>query len=111
QAQTGVLGLFPGFDQARLDSAATYLHEVLRLEPPESFLSSEARYLLGKTELARGNVDAAREAFLQVRGRRRPEATELLERLEAYWPSAPESGVGVQHDGHDEHQHVLAVAL
>ncbi len=83
-AQNSFIGLFPTFDEYRLDSAATILNEVVRLEPPESFLSGEASFLLGKAELARGNIDAASHAFSHVvatGGRRAPEARRILAEL------------------------------
>ncbi len=63
ESETSFLGLFPRYDATRLAAASDRLQEVIRQEPPESFLSGEASYLLGKTELARGNVAEAREAL------------------------------------------------
>lgn len=83
-AQTSFLGLFPTFDDARLHRAAALLNEVIRTEPEESFLATEAAFLLGKTELARGNVDAAEQALSRViasGGRKAPEARRILEGL------------------------------
>lgn len=83
-AQSSYLGLFPGYDAARLDSAATLLRATLEDEPDASFLAGEAMFLLGKTELARGNLDAAKDAFERVisaRGRKTAEARRLLEEL------------------------------
>lgn len=83
-AETSFIGLFPGFDDARLDSAAVLLNEVISSEPAESFLAGEAAFLLGKTELARGNRDAASQAFgrvLVTGGRRAPEARRILVEL------------------------------
>ena len=83
-AHKSSLGLFPRYDAARLDSAAALLRATIEDEPEGSFLAGEATYLLGKTELARGNLDAAREAFERVmaaRGRRSAEASQLLDEL------------------------------
>lgn len=65
-AETSFIGLFPSYDQTRLDSAAGMLSQVIAYEPDGSFLEGEASYLLGKTELARGRLDAADEAFARV---------------------------------------------
>lgn len=80
-AETSFIGLFPTFDKGRLDSAAALLNSVIRIEPSESFLAGEAAFLLGKTELARGNIDAASQAFSRViaaGGRKAPEASRIL---------------------------------
>ncbi len=80
-AQTSFVGLFPTFREASLDSAATLLNEVIRSEPAESFLAGEAAFLLGKTELARGNVEAAEQALRHVissGGRKAPDARRML---------------------------------
>lgn len=85
-AETSFFGLFPHFDQERLDRAAALLHRVLDLEPPETFLAGEASFLLAKTELARGNIDAAREALDQVSvkfGRHSEAAERLLVSIDA----------------------------
>lgn len=83
-AETSFLGLFPRFRQAPLDSAAALLHEVIAQEPDDSFLSDEAHYYLGKTELARGNVEEARSALERVAqspGMRAGEARALLDQM------------------------------
>ncbi len=90
QSEFSYLGLFPSFDDARLDSAAFMLREVIASEPAESFLAGEAAYMLGKTELARGEIGAAREALSQVvalGGRQAEEARDLLSEIEeCCWP-------------------------
>lgn len=83
-AQKSFVGLFPSYDVQRLDSAATLLRATVEGEPEASFLAGEATFILGKTELARGNLDAAENAFRRViafRGRRSPEAGRLLEEI------------------------------
>ncbi len=85
QAETDVLGLFPGYDASHLDAAATRLREVMEAEPDESFLAHEAEFLLGKTELARGNAPEARSILERVSasgGRRADSAERLLRALE-----------------------------
>lgn len=80
-AESSVLGLFPRFDEVRLNAAATRLQEVLEIEPADSFLAGEAAFLLGKTELGRGNVESAEQAFrrvVEMDGRKAPEARRLL---------------------------------
>lgn len=84
-AESAMIGLFPRFDRERLDSAAILLREVRRMEPAESFLAGEAIFLLGKTELARGNVAAAEQAFSRVvasGGRRAADARRILVELQ-----------------------------
>ncbi len=85
RAESSFIGLFPSFDAERLDSAAALLGLVIENEPAESFLSSEAAYLLGKTELARGRLDAAERALMQVvdsGGRRADDARRILSELD-----------------------------
>lgn len=65
-AETSFIGLFPSYDQARLDSASGMLSQVIANEPDQSFLAGEAAYMLGKAELARGRIGAADEAFSRV---------------------------------------------
>lgn len=85
RAETSFIGLFPSFDQSRLDSAAGMLRQVIANEPGESFLAGEAAYMLGKTELARGRIDAADEGFSRVvaaGGRRAADARRLQSEME-----------------------------
>lgn len=85
EAETSFVGLFPRFREAPLDSAAALLRSVIDQEPDDSFLADEARYFLGKTELARGNISDARSALEQVAESpsvRADEARTLLERME-----------------------------
>ncbi len=84
-AESSFLGLFPGFDKQRLDSAAVLLGHVIELEPDDSFLADEARYFLGKVELARGNFDEARANLARVASSpsvRSEAAQELLSKME-----------------------------
>ena len=84
-AQASFLGLFPHFRVTPLDSAAVALREVIAAEPNDSFLANEATYFLGKTELARGNIEAAREALQRVAttpGVRAEDARLLLQEVE-----------------------------
>ncbi len=84
-SETSFLGLFPGYRQAPLDSAAVLLQEVIAREPDDSFLSDEAHYFLGKTELARGNVEEARSALQRVAqspGMRAGEARSLIDQMQ-----------------------------
>jgi hypothetical protein len=85
QAETSFLGLFPSYDADRLDAAAALLRQVIAEEPEESFLTGEAVYLLGKTQLARGNLAEARDLLARVAamgGRRAGEAGRLLSTLD-----------------------------
>lgn len=85
EAESSFLGLFPHFDTARLDAADALLRQVIATEPDESFLAREAAYLLGKTELARGNVAEARQVLERIAasgGRRSTDAARLLRELE-----------------------------
>lgn len=85
ESQASYLGLFPHFRKAPLDSAAARLREVIAAEPEDSFLANEATYFLGKTELARGNIQAAHQALQQVAttpGVRAQEARLLLEEIQ-----------------------------
>lgn len=84
RAETSFLGLFPSFVPERLDSAAILLSDVIEQEPQGSFLSNEATYLLGKTELARGNIDEATRALSEVvdsQGLRADDAHRILSGL------------------------------
>jgi hypothetical protein len=84
ESEQSFFGLFPRFDQVRLDSAAVHLQRVLDLEPERSFLSGEASYLLGKVHLARGEIHEAETLFQSVvkgQGRRSDEAEAILSKL------------------------------
>lgn len=78
------LGLFPSYDDAQVDSAATLLEEVIELESPESFVRLEAYYFLGKARLAQNRPEEARAALQQVvdqRGPRIGEAEAIIAEL------------------------------
>ena len=67
------------FERGKLDDAAEHV-EILLLQSPDY---ADAHLLRGHIELARGNSDAARSAWQQVRkGAAAPQARALLDRLE-----------------------------
>ncbi|MEX1055686.1 MAG: hypothetical protein WED81_06625, partial [Rhodothermales bacterium] len=84
QSERSFIGLFPRFDEARLDSASSHLQRVLEMEPEGTFLAGEAAYLQGKVHLARGELREA-ESLLQTvvdgHGRRAEEAEAILKKL------------------------------
>lgn len=85
RSRTSFLGLFPSYDESRLDAAAGMLDEVVTNEPQDSFLAEEATYMLAKTELLRGRNDAAAAAFSQVvasGSRRAEDARRILREME-----------------------------
>lgn len=89
------LGLFPRFDEAKLTTAQEHFEALVDSEPSGSFLQLEARFFLGKTYLAQGEVEAARDAFRYVvigEGARADEASALLEEIQTHYPmEVPES--------------------
>jgi hypothetical protein len=85
-SQKSFLGLFQTFDGERLERGSALLRQVIRSEPKDSFLASEAAFLLAKAELAAGDEAAARQELHRVierQGRRAAEAAIILRRLEA----------------------------
>ena len=88
EARTSTLGLFPRYDEAKLERAAELLEQIIAREPP-GFTRAEAYYLLGKARLAQGDVEAARDALRPVAygeegagpGRQDEAAERLLEAL------------------------------
>jgi hypothetical protein len=89
KARTSTLGLFPSYDTEKLDRAETLLNQVLDRAEPGSFLALEARFYLGKVQLARGQVEPARSNFKIVvkrEGRMAAEARTILETLHEEYP-------------------------
>ena len=79
------LGLFPRYNQDRLQHAAELLREVIRQEDPNSFLQLESYYFLGKALLALERPEEAADAFQAVvegGGRKQAAAAEILQQLE-----------------------------
>jgi tetratricopeptide (TPR) repeat protein len=88
-ARTSTLGLFPRYDAERLAEAETLLQSVLERTQPGSFLSREARFYLGKVNLAQDDVPQARsylKAVAEGQGRRAEEAYRILRRLQEVAP-------------------------
>jgi TolA-binding protein len=97
QARTTTLGLFLRYDPERLRRAEELLQEVVAAEPPGTFLQLEARWYLGKVNLAQGEVEPARDQFktvAQQQGHHAHEAAELLLELQRVAPAQPPSGFG-----------------
>ena len=85
RSRTSFLGLFPSYDDSRLDTAAGILSEVIANEPHDTFLAEEATYILAKTELLRGRTDAAVDALSRIvasGGRRAKDAQRILFELQ-----------------------------
>ncbi len=85
-ARKHTLGLFPHYDQERLNKAAGLLRRVVAQDSQESSLRAEANFLLAKIHLAQqdaGGARAALQAVLVGSGWKAPEAQRLLEKLEA----------------------------
>lgn len=90
EARTSTLGLFPRYDQQKLNEAEALLTRVVEREDSGSFLQLEAYFFLGKVNLAQGKVEAARSHFKAVvagEGRRAREATRILETLQEAAPA------------------------
>lgn len=89
EAHYAPLGLFPQFDQERVQEAQDLLRQVVESEDSGSFLQLEASFFLAKTYLAQSDIEPAREALKRVvmgEGRRIDEATQMLETLQAEYP-------------------------
>lgn len=85
EARTTTLGLFPRYDQEKLDQAEELLRHVIEREADDSFLQHEAYFFLGKVHLAQGEIEAARSNFKAVamrEGQRTDEAVQILTELE-----------------------------
>ena len=96
-ARVSVLGLFPRYDQDRLARAEELLQQVIERESSRSFLQVEAYFFLGKVHLAQGKIEAARSNFQTVaicEGRRSPEATEILTKLQQKYPAHGQGYLG-----------------
>lgn len=94
EARRSTLGLFPRFDDDRLDAAARQLAAAAHAAGPSTPASQEARLALGRVLLHRGSdADAARVLGSLVRegGYRAPEARRLLDYVRAQGP--PVAGV------------------
>ena len=65
EARTSTLGLFPRYDEAKLQRAGRLLERIIAQEDP-GFARAEAYYLLGKVRLAQGDVQGARDALRRV---------------------------------------------
>lgn len=95
EAQTTTLGLFPRYDQGKLDEAERLLERVIEREEARSFLQLEAYFFLGKVHLAQGEIEAARSDFQTVavcEGRRTPEAVKILTELQEVYPAHEQRG-------------------
>jgi len=89
-SRTTTLGLFPRYRDPPLSEARALLQEVIDRAPADSFVGLEARFFLAKTELAREDVDAARQHLLVLArrdNRRAVEAVALLKNLQAVAPT------------------------
>jgi TolA-binding protein len=85
-AHRSTLGLFPHYDEAALEDAATRLEALIRDTPGGQALALDARYVLAKVRLYQGDEDAARRQLrtvLQREGPSAPDAERLLEALDA----------------------------
>lgn len=94
EAQTTTLGLFPRHDEQKLREAEALLQQVIDREEARSFLQLEAYFFLGKVHLAQGEIEAARSNFETVaicKGRRTPEAVEILTELQEKYPAHEQS--------------------
>ncbi len=84
-ARKHTLGLFPHYDQERLNEAADLLRRVVAQDPEESSLRAEANFILAKIHLSQEDVDGARaalQAVLAGSGWKATEASTLLEELQ-----------------------------
>lgn len=84
-AESSTLGLFHSYNPDSLRQAENGLNRVLSRTEPRSFLSLEAHFYLGKSCLARKQIDKARAHFQTVvthDGRRAPDARQILQKLE-----------------------------
>ena len=94
EARTSTLGLFPRYDEAKLQRAGRLLEQIIAQQDP-GFARAEAYYLLGKVRLAQGDVQGARDALRRVvtgegagPGRQDDEARRILEALRTRQPEA-----------------------
>lgn len=94
KARTTVLGLFPSYDAEDLTESIRLLEQVVELEGPDSALSLEAWFVIGKILLHQGEVGAAQDALQIVvdrGGPSAPDAQRLLDELGTIAP-APTPG-------------------
>lgn len=68
-ARETTLGLFPRYDNAKLDQARALLQTIRETEQDNSFLHLEALYLLGKTMLLQEDADDAQIVFTELNER------------------------------------------
>jgi tetratricopeptide (TPR) repeat protein len=83
-ARTSTLGLFPSYDADSLRRAEVGLKRAIQRAGPDTFLTLEARFYLGKVYLAQERVEDARTQFETVverDGRRAPDARRILQTL------------------------------
>jgi len=95
QARTSTLGLFPRYDEEKLSDAEDRLQRVLEQTNSRSFLHLEARFYLGKVNLAQGDLETARthlKTVVREEGRRAQDALDILKTLQKEYPAAPPSG-------------------
>lgn len=88
-AEVSFLGLFPHFDEEKLEQAALLLQSVIEQQEEGSPLQSNAYHLLGKTRLAQGDVVQSREALQKVvdyQGPKAPQSQYLIDDLSAIAP-------------------------
>jgi len=90
EARTSTLGLFPRYNSKALNRAERLLKNVLDRTEPGSFLALEARFYLGKVDLAQGQIEPARSHFntvIQREGRMAAEARNILKMLNEKYPA------------------------
>lgn len=84
-AHVSTLGLFPRYDDERLDQVKQGFGQVLEEVEPNSFLALEAHFYLGKIALAQDDIATARTHFktvVQREGRQTQKAYEILKTLQ-----------------------------
>lgn len=93
-ARTSTVGLFPHYDHNKLNEAERLLRDVVASTSAGAFLQLEARFYLGKVNLAQRDLDAARSHFKEVvrhEGRRATEAYRILREIEREYPAGNRS--------------------
>jgi len=66
ESRSWTFGLFPRYDEAGLESAAESFRTLMDLEPAQSALSLEARFMLARVHLHRGELAQAKNQLYQV---------------------------------------------
>jgi TolA-binding protein len=95
EARSSTLGLFPTYDSEALDRAERLLKQVLDQTESGSFIALEARFYLGKVNLARDQVEPARSNFkivVEREGRMAAEARSILKTLESEYSAGENAG-------------------